>query len=158
MKVSIYTDGSYKKPYGGFGVVFVAHTEKGSRMRKHKSKRYAGTTNNRMEIKAIIYALENCDTGHRIDIYSDSEYSVKTINDWLPVWESKKIVDHKKNPDLWGRFIKTREKHLAGGSKLKFIWIRGHSTTELNNVADKLSRDARLMETAEMTIQCKANN
>lgn len=158
MKVSIFTDGSYSNPYGGFGVVFVAITARGKRMKKHSSKRYTGTTNNRMELKAIIHALESCDAGHQIDIYSDSEYCINTANQWLDGWIKKGKLDTKKNPELWRRFIKIRDYHINNGSKLKFIWIRGHAHTELNHVADKLANEARLIDNKKPTVECKNYN
>lgn len=151
--ISIYTDGSHSQHNNtaGFGIVFLF----GSRMKKFTSDCYKDSTNNRMELKAIIHALEKCKPGYTIDVYSDSQYCVDSINKWLPSWYKRGIIDKKLNADLWMRFLKIKEAHEQGQSKLTFIWIRGHSHNNFNKTADELANNARY---SEMKIVCKHNN
>lgn len=111
-----------------------------------------------MELKAIIKVLEQCKPGHQIDIYSDSQYCVKSANEWLENWVSSGKLESKQNPDLWKRFINAKEKHIKGKSKLNITWVRGHSLCEFNKIADKLANKARLIDNKKETVECKSNN
>ena len=134
-KIQIYTDGaaSGNPGPGGYGVVL-----KYNEHRKEISQGYAFTTNNRMELLAVIVALEHIkNEGSQVVIYTDSKYVSEAVNQrWLFVWESKGFKK-KKNPDLWKRFLLIYRKH-----KVQIVWIKGHSNIEENEVCDKLAVEA----------------
>ena len=140
-KIVIYTDGaaSGNPGPGGFGVVMKYGTH-----RKEFSGGFRLTTNNRMELLAVIVALEQLKfDGTAASIYSDSKYICDAVNKkWLFDWE-RKGFKKKKNPDLWKRFLPVYRKH-----NLKFIWIKGHSNIPENERCDVLavvaSREANL--------------
>ena len=134
-KISIYTDGaaSGNPGRGGYGVVleYNGHI-------KELSKGFRLTTNNRMELLAVIVGLEEIKKlGHEIIIYSDSKYVVDSINKkWVFNWE-RVNYKKKKNPDLWKRFLKIYRKH-----KVKLEWVRGHAGHEKNERCDYLAVSA----------------
>jgi ribonuclease HI len=131
-KVTIYTDGasSGNPGPGGYGVVL-----KSGIHRKELSEGFSLTTNNRMELLAVIVALEalktdNCD----VTIYTDSKYVADAVNKkWLFSWVEKGFKG-KKNPDLWMRFLKIYNYH-----NVKFVWIKGHSSIPENERCDQLA-------------------
>ncbi len=131
-KVIIYTDGAAKgnPGPGGYGVVL-----KSGKHRKELSEGYRLTTNNRMELLAVIRALEALkDTGHEVTIYSDSKYVVDAINKgWIWNW-IKKGFKKTKNPDLWRQFIDLYKRH-----KVQFKWVRGHAGNIENERCDRLA-------------------
>lgn len=134
-KISIYTDGSAlgNPGPGGYGIVMIS-----GKHRKDISKGYQLTTNNRMELLAVIVALETIKSEQaEVTVYSDSKYVVDAIEKgWVFAWV-KKGFKKKKNPDLWKRFLKIYPKH-----KLKFEWIKGHSGNPLNERCDQLAVEA----------------
>lgn len=131
-KIIIYTDGaaSGNPGPGGFGVVLLC-----GNLRKEIKEGYKLTTNNRMELMAVIRGLEaikweNAD----VTVYTDSKYVTEAINQsWLFGWE-KKGFKNKKNPDLWKAFLPLYRKH-----KVKFIWVKGHAGNVENNRCDELA-------------------
>jgi len=90
------------------------------------------TTNNRMELKAVIEALKALKSPCEITVYSDSTYVVKGINEWLENW-IKKDFKKVKNEDLWKEFVA-----LSEGHKIKCIWVKGHNGHEENERCDKI--------------------
>jgi len=130
--IKIYTDGAAKgnPGPGGFGVIlkFQGHT-------KELSQGYKNTTNNRMELMAVIVGLEAIKKGGwDVLIYSDSKYVVDAVEKgWLWSWV-KKGFKNKKNVDLWQRFIPVFKKH-----KVKFKWIKGHAGHPENERCDQLA-------------------
>ena len=134
-KVIIYTDGaaSGNPGPGGYGVVMMSGSH-----RKELSQGYELTTNNRMELLAVIVALEalkaeNCE----VTIFTDSKYvSDAVTKGWLFSWVKKGFKD-KKNPDLWTRFLESYKKH-----KINFIWIKGHANNPENERCDQLAVEA----------------
>ena len=113
-------------------------------IRKGKSERvYDGhcpeTTNNRMELTAVISALEMLDDGDTTILHSDSKYVVNGITKWVKKWQKNNwITSDKKrvsNVDLWERLIVLGKKH-----RVQFKWIRGHSTYEIDLV-DKFAKE-----------------
>ena len=134
-KINIYTDGAAKgnPGPGGYGVVleYGGHT-------KELSGGFRLTTNNRMELLAVIIGLENIkNSKHQIIIYSDSKYVVDAINKkWLFTWELNNYKK-KKNPDLWRRFLIAYRKH-----NITFKWVKGHSGHIQNERCDNLAVDA----------------
>jgi ribonuclease HI len=130
--ITIYTDGAAKgnPGPGGYGVVlkFQGH-------RKELSQGYKLTTNNRMELLAVITGLEAIKKdGWDVLIYSDSKYVVDAVEKgWIWQWE-KKGFKKKKNIDLWKRFIPLFRKH-----KVKFKWLKGHAGNPENERCDYLA-------------------
>lgn len=132
-EVVIYTDGaaSGNPGPGGYGVVMLYKGHE-----KTISEGFKRTTNNRMELLAVIVALEAMKSPNLpVRIYSDSKYVVDAIEQgWLKNWE-KKAFKKTKNTDLWMRFLKTYRKF----PDIKFNWVKGHANDPLNNQADKLA-------------------
>lgn len=131
-KVIIYTDGAAtgNPGPGGYGVVLLS-----SHHRKELSDGFRLTTNNRMELLAVIIGLEAIKKpGIEITIYSDSKYVVDSVEKgWVFGWEKKGFAK-KKNPDLWKRFLTIYRQH-----KVKFIWIKGHANNPENERCDQLA-------------------
>ncbi len=131
-KIIIYTDGaaSGNPGPGGLGVVMMY-----GKHRKEFSEGYRLTTNNRMELLAVIRGLEairwdNTD----VVVFTDSKYVSEAINQgWLFGWE-KKDFKNKKNPDLWKKFLPLYRKH-----KVEFHWLKGHAGNIENSRCDELA-------------------
>ncbi len=132
VKVAIYTDGAAKgnPGRGGYGVVLLA-----SPYRKEMSAGYRLTTNNRMELLAVIVGLEALKyDGCEVTVYSDSRYVVDAVEKgWVFGWERNGFIK-KKNPDLWQRFLCIYRRH-----KVRFIWIKGHASIPENERCDRLA-------------------
>ena len=135
MSVTIYTDGAAKgnPGNGGYGIVLLSGSH-----RKEIKEGFRLTTNNRMELLAVIVALESVKKlKSEITVYSDSKYVVDAIEkNWLFSWE-KTNFKKKKNPDLWIRFLQVFRKY-----KVSFVWVRGHSNNKENNRCDVLAVQA----------------
>jgi ribonuclease HI len=133
--IIIYTDGAARgnPGPGGYGVVL-----KYNGQRKEISGGFKKTTNNRMELLAVIVALEALKRDNlKVRIYSDSKYVVDAINKgWLWNWESKRFKK-KKNPDLWLRFIELYRKF-----DVEFNWVKGHANNPENERCDQLAVQA----------------
>jgi ribonuclease HI len=135
--VKIYTDGACsnnqsKTNKGGYGAIILEQGEEYLRL----SDGYRNTTNNRMELMAVIKALEKIDVDSSVIVYSDSEYVVKGITEWVPKWIKRGKIE--KNGDLWMdlyRIVKTFE-------DIEFKHVKGHSNDYYNEIADKLARRA----------------
>ncbi len=132
MQITVYTDGSSlgNPGPGGFGVVLLA-----GKHRKELSGGFRRTTNNRMELLAVIVALEQLKgEAHEVTIYSDSKYVVQSIElGWVFGWV-KKGFKGKKNKDLWKRFLTIYPRH-----KVKMVWVKGHANIPENERCDKLA-------------------
>lgn len=130
--IELYTDGAAKgnPGPGGYGAIL----KKGIH-EKELSQGYRLTTNNRMELLAVIVGLEALKNDNlEVTVYSDSKYVVDAIEKgWLFGWVKKNFKD-KKNPDLWLRFLKVYKKH-----KVKFVWIKGHNNHPYNERCDRLA-------------------
>ena len=135
MEVAIYTDGAAKgnPGKGGYGIVLLS-----GKLRKELSKGFRLTTNNRMELLAVIVALEALKKKpESIVIFSDSKYVVDAVEKkWVFGWE-KTNFNKKKNPDLWIRFLKIYRQH-----NVIFKWVKGHSDNAENNRCDFLAVEA----------------
>ena len=135
MSIKIYTDGAAKgnPGKGGYGVVLISGEH-----RKEISGGFEKTTNNRMELLAVIVALEHIKKPNaQITVYSDSKYVVDAIEKkWVFSW-NKNNFNKKKNPDLWRRFLVVYKKH-----RVKFIWVKGHANNKENNRCDVLAVSA----------------
>jgi ribonuclease HI len=134
-QLKIYTDGASRgnPGPGGYGAILIW-----GQTRKEIAAGYRLTTNNRMELLAVISALELLTRdGLDIVIFSDSKYVVEAVEKgWVLGWERKGFKD-KKNPDLWRRFLSLYRRH-----KIKFTWVKGHADNPLNNRCDELATTA----------------
>jgi ribonuclease HI len=135
MSITIYTDGSAKgnPGNGGYGIVMMSGA-----YRKELNQGFKLTTNNRMELLAVIIAIESVKKeGSEITIFSDSKYVVDAVEKkWVFGWE-KKNFNKKKNPDLWIRFLKIYRKQ-----KVSFVWVKGHANNKENERCDVLAVQA----------------
>lgn len=134
-KITIYTDGAARgnPGRGGYGVILLSGNH-----RKELSQGFQLTTNNRMELLAVITGLETIKLpSAEVEIWSDSKYVVEAVEKgWVFDWE-KKDFRKKKNPDLWKRFLQVYRKH-----KVKFHWLKGHNEHPLNERCDELATAA----------------
>jgi ribonuclease HI len=130
--VTMYTDGaaSGNPGPGGYGVLLVAGPH-----RKELSGGFRETTNNRMELLAVITGLaalkrEGCD----VTVYSDSRYVVDAVEKgWVFAWEKSGFLK-KKNPDLWRRFLVLYRRH-----RVRLVWVKGHASLPGNERCDQLA-------------------
>jgi ribonuclease HI len=133
--IKIFTDGSSKgnPGPGGYGIV-LKYKDKV----KEISEGYRKTTNNRMELLAVIVALESLKTNkHPIEVYSDSKYVIDSITKgWVFSWE-KKGFKGKKNPDLWRRYLK-----VHSDFDITYHWVKGHNGHIENERCDVLAVEA----------------
>jgi ribonuclease HI len=134
-EITIYTDGaaSGNPGPGGYGVVLIC-----GKHRLEKSEGFMLTTNNRMELLAVIVGLEALKKpASNVVIYTDSKYVADSVEKgWVFQWEAK-AFKKKKNPDLWIRFLKVYRKH-----KVRFVWIKGHNNNQENELCDRLAVEA----------------
>lgn len=137
--VKIYTDGacSGNPGPGGYGIVLI-HKNK----RKEISAGYRLTTNNRMELLAVIIALEALKRKCKVELFSDSKYVVDAIEKgWALKWKANNWKRNKKdkaeNSDLWEKLLTLLENH-----EVKFIWVKGHASNPENNRCDQLAVSA----------------
>ncbi len=131
-KVTMYTDGgaSGNPGPGGYGTLLMY----GEHV-KEMSEGFRLTTNNRMELLAVIVGLEALSRdGVEVDVYSDSKYVVDAVEKrWVFGWEKKGYKD-KKNPDLWQRFLRVYRRH-----QVQFHWVKGHAGNPLNERVDAMA-------------------
>jgi len=132
----MYTDGacSGNPGPGGWGTVMMSG--------KHRKELYGGereTTNNRMEMMAIIQGAEALKRGCSVDIYTDSTYVMKGMTEWLEGWKQRGWRTASKQPvknvDLWQRLEKALDRH-----SVNWFWVKGHSGIPENERADELAR------------------
>lgn len=135
-QVTVYTDGSSRgnPGRGGYGAVLIW-----GNIKKELSQGYRLTTNNRMELMAVIAALEALKKNDlELVIYSDSSYVVKAIMEgWLKKWLRTGFKGGIKNKDLWLRYHELSQKH-----KIHFNWVKGHAENVMNNRCDILATQA----------------
>ena len=136
-QILLYTDGSSRgnPGPGGYGVILHLNNTKHF---KELSQGYKLTTNNRMELLAVIVGLEALTKeGLTVLVVSDSKYVIDSVEKkWVFGWEKKGFVG-KKNPDLWQRFLKVYRKH-----EVKMQWIKGHNNHPMNERCDLLAVEA----------------
>ncbi|NDF97983.1 MAG: ribonuclease HI [Chitinophagia bacterium] len=134
--VVIYTDGSAKgnPGPGGYGAILMSGEHQ-----LELSQGYRLTTNNRMELMAVIAALQALKKDNlQVLIYSDSQYVVKAVKEgWLKKWMATNFRGGKKNADLWRTFHALSQQH-----DLRFHWVKGHADNEYNNRCDELATQA----------------
>ncbi|MDE6504761.1 MAG: ribonuclease HI [Clostridia bacterium] len=138
-KVLLYTDGacSVNPGVGGWGAVLIFNG-----FEKRISGAEPETTNNRMELKAVIEGLKCLKESCEVHIFSDSAYVVNAFrNGWIYSWEESKFkkADNKAvlNADLWRQLLALTRQH-----KVEFIKVKGHADNEYNNICDKLATEA----------------
>ena len=147
MKIRVFTDGACSENPGPGGWAVAFNTEK-------KCYTVSGnelhTTNNRMELKAVIEAfrkiLKKATKFDEFEIFSDSAYVVNAINNnWIEVWERNNWKTTKcedvKNRDLWEEFCKIRKQISQIGVSIKVIKIKGHSGNAFNEFVDKIAKE-----------------
>ncbi|MGB0391828.1 MAG: ribonuclease HI [Salibacteraceae bacterium] len=138
-QITVYTDGAARgnPGPGGYGIVLMSGPH-----RKEIAEGFRKTTNNRMELLAVIVALESAKgTGHEITVYSDSKYVVDSVSKgWVFGWV-KKGFKGKKNVDLWKRFLK-----IYPSNTVKFVWVKGHANIPENERCDELAVAASKQE------------
>ncbi len=133
MTITIYTDGacSGNPGPGGWGALL----QSGG----HEKEIYGGepdTTNNRMEMMAVIKAIESLkNTGSTVDLYTDSKYVQQGITQWIKGWKAKNWPAKIKNQDLWKQIDALTQHHT-----IRFHWIKGHAGHPGNERADELAR------------------
>lgn len=134
--ILIYTDGSSRgnPGRGGYGAILMSGNH-----RKELSQGYRLTTNNRMELLAVIAGLEAIKKNDLpVTVFSDSQYIVNTVEKgWLKTWIKTDFKGGKKNKDLWIRYHE-----LAKNLKIKFVWVKGHANNPHNNRCDELATSA----------------
>jgi len=150
-EVDLYTDGacSGNPGPGGYGVIL----KYGPHLREI-SGAYANTTNNRMELMAVIKGLESLKEPCRVTVYSDSKYIIDAITrGWVHKWRAKGWMrtahERAKNVDLWEQVLALAQKH-----KISWVWVKGHANNEYNNRCDQLAvaaikNDTRLEDSAD---------
>lgn len=134
--ITIYTDGSSRgnPGPGGYGVILFY-----GKFKKELSQGYLHTTNNRMELLAVIAGLEVITkSGIPVTIYSDSQYVVRAIQEgWLKNWIKTNFAGGKKNPDLWRKYHQISQKF-----NITLVWVKGHADNPYNNRCDELATTA----------------
>lgn len=138
-RVKIYTDGacSGNPGPGGWGAILEYNG-----IKKELSGGVLMTTNNRMELLAVIESLKKIKEPCEIVLYSDSNYIVQAINEgWAQKWKANGWMRNKKDPalnsDLWEELLQLLELHTV-----QFIWVKGHAENEYNNRCDVLAVEA----------------
>ncbi|HTR29303.1 MAG TPA: ribonuclease HI [Puia sp.] len=135
-ELTMYTDGASRgnPGPGGYGTILFWGGH-----RKELSAGYRYTTNNRMELMAVIAGLEALKRDNlKITVYSDSQYVVKAIEEgWLKGWIATNFKGGKKNKDLWLHYHDLAKKY-----QIRFVWVRGHADNPYNNRCDELATAA----------------
>ncbi len=134
-EVTVYTDGacSGNPGPGGWGAILMYNGHK-----KELSGGEANTTNNRMELTAVISALSVLKEKCRVTVYTDSQYIASAINEgWVYGWQKrgwKRKTGEVKNPELWQKLLE-----LMGQQETTFVWVKGHAENEYNNRCDEMA-------------------
>ncbi|OYW79868.1 MAG: ribonuclease HI [Sphingobacteriia bacterium 32-37-4] len=132
----IYTDGAARgnPGPGAYGIVLIW-----GQKRKEIAAGYRLTTNNRMELMAVIVALQSLTkTAIPVTIYTDSKYIVDSVQKgWLQNWVKTDFKGGKKNKDLWIQY-----NELAKQYQVRFVWVKGHADNAMNNRCDELATQA----------------
>lgn len=145
MKVTIYTDGSARSNPdgpGGYGTILEYIDTKGILHEKELSAGYKKTTNNRMELMAVIVGLEALNKPCQVEIISDSKYVTDAFNKhWVESWKKNNWKNSQKkevlNIDLWKRLLEAMKPH-----EVIFTWVKGHDGHPQNERCDKLATSA----------------
>ncbi len=141
VQVDLFTDGAAKgnPGPGGYGTILRSGAHE-----KELSGGFYHTTNNRMELMAVIVGLEALKSSCQVRVVSDSKYVVDAFNArWIEGWKRRGWAK-VKNPDLWKRLLKAMEPH-----KVEFEWIKGHNDHPENERCDRLAVAASLKPTEQ---------
>lgn len=141
VQVDLFTDGAAKgnPGPGGYGTILRSGAHE-----KELSGGFYHTTNNRMELMAVIVGLEALKSSCQVRVVSDSKYVVDAFNArWIEGWKRRGWAK-VKNPDLWKRLLKAMEPH-----RVQFEWIKGHNDHPENERCDRLAVAASLMPTEQ---------
>jgi len=130
-KIEIYTDGSSLGNPGPGGWCAILKYKNHQKIIKGGEKL---TTNNKMELKAVIEALKSLKEPYEIKLYSDSTYVLKGISNWINNW-IKKEFKNVKNKELWQEFLNVKQNH-----KISTNWIKAHSGHKENEICDKIAK------------------
>ena len=136
-EIDIYTDGACKgnPGPGGWGALLTS-----TQSRKELYGGEAGTTNNRMEMQAVIEALSALKRPCKVLLHVDSQYVLKGMTEWLPGWKARgwktAAKEPVKNVDLWQRLDALVQ---TGGHQIEWRWVRGHNGDAGNERADQLA-------------------
>ncbi len=135
-KITIYTDGAARgnPGRGGYGAILMY-----GEMGKKIAQGFKFTTNNRMELMAVVEALKMLkEAPIDVTVYSDSTYVVNAVEKgWLNTWIKTNFKGGKKNSDLWLQYAAAAKPH-----KVKFVWVKGHANNPFNNECDRLATEA----------------
>ena len=144
MQVDIFTDGSARgnPGPGGYGAVMRFVDGAGKVHEKELSQGYEHTTNNRMELMAVIAGLEALKRPCDVTLYSDSQYVVNAFNQhWVDGWLKRGWKNSQKQPvkndDLWKRLLAAKKPH-----RVEFVWVKGHAGHPENERCDELATAA----------------
>lgn len=145
MFVKIFTDGAARgnpEGPGGYGTVLQYIDSKGELHEREYSAGYKKTTNNRMELMAVITGLEALTRPCEVEVISDSKYVTDAFNQhWVDGWLKRNWKGSNNNPvknvDLWKRLLKAKAPH-----QVKFTWVKGHAGHPENERCDKLATTA----------------
>ena len=134
--VIIYTDGacSGNPGPGGYAAIIIGENNK-----KEIAGFHSNTTNNRMELMAVIAGLENVQKGTKVKLFSDSNYVIKGITNWI-YRKKKKGWKTSSNNNVKNKELRKRLDNLINDYKIEFIKVRGHSGNEYNEEADSLAK------------------
>lgn len=142
-EVIMYTDGSCRgnPGPGGYACLLLYTDADGAIHEKVLTKGYKNTTNNRMELLAVVSGLEALKRPCKVTVYSDSQYIVNALTKgWLDKWRENgwykdaRRKQKAKNQDLWQRYLLASEGHI-----ITYSWVKGHADNELNNRCDQLA-------------------
>ncbi len=131
-QVTLFSDGSSLGNPGPGGYCAILRYKDKERIVKGGEPH---ATNNRMELRAVIEGLKALKEPCIVDIYSDSSYVVRAINEWLSNWQ-KKNFKNVKNPDLWREFLEVAAPH-----KIRAHWVKGHAGHEENERCDTIAKE-----------------
>ena len=155
IKVNLYTDGacSGNPGVGGYGAILVYVDANGIKHEKEFSQGYQTTTNNQMELLAVIVGLEALKKQCEVIVYSDSKYVVDAFNNkWIDNWIAKGWKTAGKTPvknvELWKRLLKAKGQH-----DVSFIWVKGHAGHEYNERCDSLAVNAGKKDNLKQVVE-----
>ena len=142
MKVTIYTDGAARgnpEGPGGYGTILQYVDQKGNLHEKELSGGYIKTTNNRMELTAVIRSLALLKEPCTVELYSDSKYVIDALEKgWVWGWKKRGWVKSDKKPalnvDLWEQLLPLIQTH-----QVHYHWVKGHASNEKNNRCDQMA-------------------
>ncbi len=134
-QILLFSDGSSLGNPGAGGYCSILRYKSFEKIIKGGQK---NTTNNQMELKAVIEGLKELNESCMVEVISDSSYVINAINSWLFNWQKKGFKD-VKNVDLWLEYLEVSKKHKVVGT-----WVRGHNGHRENEICDKIAKEEAL--------------